>query len=147
MGAGPPLHGHRGRAEGREVRHQRPVAGVHEDDRHEDDVGVVLRDRQRVSGRPVRYLKVYADAKGETHFADEPVERLVEWDSRFTRLVRVGAGRTSALHPEPAPTLATALAGSMVITTSDGASRRLEPGTAMLFLDTEGRGHSFANGD
>ncbi|MEP7120958.1 MAG: hypothetical protein ABJE95_08620 [Byssovorax sp.] len=93
------------------------------------------------------YLKVFSDEAGETHFAEQPMGAVLEWDSRFTRLVRVEPGRTTPMHCEPAPTLATAIRGGATITTSDGASHRLEPGTAMLFVDTEGRGHVFANGD
>lgn len=94
----------------------------------------------------LQYVKVWADEQGRSHFSDLEVEGLLEWDGRATRLVRVPAGLASALHPEPGPTLATAISGTMTITTSDGASRRLEPGTAMLFLDTHGEGHSFCNG-
>ncbi len=95
----------------------------------------------------MRYLKVHADEAGETHFAEETVGGVLEWDSRFTRLVRIAPGRTIPFHPEPAPSLATAIQGGVTITTSDGASRQLAPGTAMLFVDTTGRGHAFANGE
>lgn len=94
----------------------------------------------------LRYIKVWSDEHGESHFSDLEVERLLEWDGRVTRLMRVPAGHASDLHPEPAPTLATAISGAMIITTSDGASRTLQPGTAMLFVDTRGVGHSFRNG-
>jgi len=60
--------------------------------------------------------------------------------------VRVAPNLTSELHPEPAPTLATALSGSITISASDGTQHQLAPGTAILFLDTTGHGHTFANG-
>jgi hypothetical protein len=94
----------------------------------------------------LRYVKVYADGQGRAHFADVEAGGVLEWDARFARLVRVPADHASALHPEPAPTLATVIAGAMTITASSGASRTLAPGTAMLFIDTTGEGHAFRNG-
>jgi quercetin dioxygenase-like cupin family protein len=98
------------------------------------------------TSRALRYTRIHSDEAGESSFLDEPVEGLLEWDARFVRLVRVPPHATTPLHPEPAPTLATVIAGSLVITTSDGSARRLEPGAAMLFLDVVGRGHAFTNG-
>ncbi|MEO5727981.1 MAG: hypothetical protein ABI134_06700 [Byssovorax sp.] len=49
----------------------------------------------------MRFVKVYSDDRGDSHFAEEFIETMVEWDGKLTRLVRVAPGRTSPLHPEP----------------------------------------------
>ncbi len=94
----------------------------------------------------MHYLKLTTDADGETHFSAIPIEAPQEWAATSIKLVRVAPNLTSDLHPEPAPTLATALSGSITISASDGTQHQLAPGTAILFLDTTGPGHTFANG-
>jgi hypothetical protein len=79
----------------------------------------------------------------ESRFEDMDQGTVIEWDSHRLRLQEVPAGSESPLHPEPSPAMATVLKGWIRITTSLGDSRTLHPGDAMLFLDTQGKGHAF----
>ncbi len=90
------------------------------------------------------YTQVVCGPDGESRFDDVDLPAPMAWDAKLVRLQPVPLGRTSPLHPEPAPTLATVVTGWIEITTSQGETRRFGPGQAMLFLDTEGRGHAFA---
>ena len=68
----------------------------------------------------MHYIRLHADSAGDSHFSEVPIEATVEWEATSTKLVRVTLGSTSPLHPEPSPTLVTALQGSVTITASDG---------------------------
>lgn len=94
----------------------------------------------------LRFACVTSDENGRSHFSDVELEGLTEWDAHLARLVRVPAGHASERQPEPEPTLATVISGTVTIGTSDGATRTLTQGTTMLFADTRGEGHSFQNG-
>jgi hypothetical protein len=94
--------------------------------------------------------RLYADAKGETHFANVEVE--------FTQ--SGPAGRTSARlpatgiifretpasydldwHPAPRRQYIVNLDAGVQITASDGETRRIGAGEVLLVEDTSGKGH------
>jgi hypothetical protein len=107
--------------------------------------------------RQVGYVRLFADAQGESHFAEvdvdlEPVEfappapplRIAalfpatqcgflcappEWDGRIP-------------HPTPRRQLMCNLRGEYEVTASDGAVRRFPAGSVLLLEDTTGKGHS-----
>ena len=57
-------------------------------------------------------------------------------------LLRIGAGWDGAWHPSPRRWFVVTLAGEMEVTTTDGETRRLGPGSLWLVDDTTGRGHT-----
>jgi hypothetical protein len=104
----------------------------------------------------MRYLRLYADHAGESHFEDvtvdlRPVEYvpgkpLIDLSSAQTAagvlFGRVSAGWWGDAHPSPRRQLVVTLAGEADMTASDGEVRRLSPGIACLIEDTTGKGHS-----
>jgi hypothetical protein len=107
--------------------------------------------------RQVGYVRLFADAHGESHFVEidvdlEPVEFAPpapplhiaalfpakqcgilcappEWDG-------------SIPHPTPRRQLMCNLRGEYEVTASDGAVRRFPAGSVLLLEDTTGKGHS-----
>jgi hypothetical protein len=104
-----------------------------------------------------RYVRLFADERGESHFADvevelEPVAYAppapplpvaalfpatgcgflsgpVDWDGQIP-------------HPSPRRQLFCSLHGEYEITASDGTVRRFPAGSVLLFEDTTGKGHA-----
>jgi len=101
------------------------------------------------------YVRLYADADGETHFED--VELAVEERSTATGArTAVSAaipveglifrrvlddGDADSPHNAPYPVFIITLAGEAEVTTSDGERRVFGPGSVVLVEDTAGRGH------
>jgi hypothetical protein len=105
--------------------------------------------------RVARYVRLYADAAGESHFAEVAVP-LVAADfapparpmnlSAFVPATRwaffeIPAGWIGDWHPTPRRQVFFWLAGEVEITASDGAVRRFPAGTVLLVEDTTGKGH------
>ena len=104
----------------------------------------------------MRYLRLYADAAGESHFEDVTVEmRQVEYvpgrplidlsnphAATGALFARVPAGWQGDAHPSPRRQLVVPLTGEVDMTASDGEVRRIGPGIACLIEDTTGKGHS-----
>jgi quercetin dioxygenase-like cupin family protein len=103
----------------------------------------------------VQYVRVYADAAGESHFQDVDVE-LAEvsfappapplYLSPFLPatqfgLVRIPAGWHGDWHPTPQRQVFVYLAGEIEAQVSDGEIRRFVPGSVTLVEDTTGKGH------
>ncbi len=103
----------------------------------------------------VVYVRLYADADGESHFEDVAVP-LATLDfapparpmnlSAFTPAVQwaffqIPAGWYGDWHPTPRRQMFFWLAGEVEITVSDGEVRRFPSGTALLVEDTAGKGH------
>ncbi len=104
-----------------------------------------------------RYVRLFTDERGESHFADvevelEPVAYAppapplpvaalfpatscgflcgpVDWDGQIP-------------HPSPRRQLFCNLRGEYEITASDGEARRFPAGSVLLFEDTTGKGHA-----
>jgi hypothetical protein len=103
----------------------------------------------------MRYVELYADPAGETHFKPGMIE-LNEADYRppaplmfvshayptsalqFVRLPKGWSGQD--IHP-PHQQFLLCLEGQLEITASDGEKRTFGPGAALLMEDTTGKGH------
>jgi len=103
----------------------------------------------------VSYVRIYADAEGESHFEDVYVElSLIEvapgisplFASSFSAASRYAflsarPGWREDWHPAPQRQFLVYLAGVTEFQVSDGEIRRLGPGTIVLAEDTVGKGH------
>lgn len=108
------------------------------------------------------YVRIYADAAGESHFADIAVEltplnyappaptmdlSAVVPATGFA-FVRIPVGWYGDWHPTPQRQILVFLAGEIEGETSDGERRRFGPGSVTLAEDTTGKGHrSWVVGD
>ena len=103
----------------------------------------------------VSYVRIYADAQGESHFEDVGVElSLIEvapgisplFASSFSEASRYAfvsaqPGWKVGWHVAPQRQFLVYLAGVTEFRVSDGEIRRLGPGTILLAEDTTGKGH------
>jgi hypothetical protein len=107
--------------------------------------------------QPARYVRLYADEVGETHFAEveqslapqdfAPPAAPLHIAALFpaTRCVLVGAPTDwggDVPHPSPRRQFFCAMQGSYEITASDGEVRLFGPGSLLLLDDTAGKGHA-----
>ena len=104
----------------------------------------------------IPYRRLYADAKGESHFSDEEMElQSVDFAppappvniSAFTRakhfvLLHTPPGWFGDWHPTPHRQFFFFLSGEVDVQASDGDLRRFGPGSVLLVEDTTGRGHT-----
>jgi hypothetical protein len=102
-----------------------------------------------------RYVKLYCDASGESHFADvaeeltlvnfappaDPVLLSSFFPATRTSFFSAPGGWTGDWHPAPARNLFVLISGEWEITASDGETRTLLPGSVILVEDTKGKGH------
>ncbi|MEZ4522166.1 MAG: hypothetical protein R3A46_11070 [Thermomicrobiales bacterium] len=104
----------------------------------------------------MKYLRVYADDEGNSHFEDgefetNPVD-LVEGfpPASFTGAIPVSEVQMFRLepgdwiddwHPAPRRQIAIILSGGIEMESSDGKVRRLLAGDILLAEDTHGEGH------
>lgn len=103
----------------------------------------------------MKYVRVYADDNGESHFEDVEFE-LSPADfappapplnlSSFTPAKRYGflsapPGWVGGWHPAPKKQILFYLAGEIEAEASDGVIRRFGPGSVTLVEDTTGKGH------
>jgi hypothetical protein len=101
----------------------------------------------------MKYLRMYADQSGESHFEDVLGE-MTRYDNgaEFSALIpstHVGfrslpLGFSTPGFPNPADgrLFVFILAGEVEVTVSDGMVRRLGAGSAVLVKDTWGQGHT-----
>lgn len=104
----------------------------------------------------MKYVRIYADANGESHFEDVEVE-LTPVDfappappmnlSAFTPATKFGfvsapLGWYGDWHPTPRQQIFFSLSGEIEAEVSDGEKRRLGPGSVTLLEDTTGKGHT-----
>jgi hypothetical protein len=102
------------------------------------------------------YVRLYADASGITHFADEQMvltpagagttaeERLFVnrlGDLKGVMFARLEAGTNEDWHVAPRRQFMLCVRGIVEITAADGEKRRMRPGQFMLLEDLTGRGH------
>jgi hypothetical protein len=107
--------------------------------------------------RHVGYVRLFADERGESHFAEvnvdlEPAEfappaPLLHFAALFpaTRcgfLCAPPEWDGSIPHPTPRRQLMGNLRGEYEVTASDGAVRRFPAGSVLLLEDTTGKGHA-----
>ncbi|MCH8870626.1 MAG: hypothetical protein IIC85_13015 [Chloroflexi bacterium] len=104
-----------------------------------------------------KYVRLYADAEGESHFEDVETE-LAPVDfappaaplniapiSTASQCLWVGAPvgwRGDIPHPAPNRQIFCTMAGSYEIAVSDGTIRSFDVGSVLLLEDTWGKGHS-----
>jgi hypothetical protein len=103
----------------------------------------------------MRYIRLFADAAGESHFADIEVEFA---DSDYTQsapplglstlypatqfgFMNAPAGWQSDWHPSSARNFFVVINGEWEVTASDGETRRFGPQSLLLVEDTTGKGH------
>lgn len=103
----------------------------------------------------VSFVRIYADAAGESHFEDlaipfetadfvppaPPVLMSPSQPAAEYSFERVHPGWHGEWHPVPQRVLAVYLSGSGEMIASDGEVRKLVPGTVILAEDTTGKGH------
>jgi quercetin dioxygenase-like cupin family protein len=106
-----------------------------------------------MSGDPdsgFRYVRLYADKNGESHFEDvvvaaeeqghATVTRPIPLSSMIMRRV-VSADADAVRHNAPRRQFIVHLEGSVEVEASDGERRRFGPGDVVLVEDVAGRGH------
>jgi len=103
----------------------------------------------------MRYIRLFADDAGESHFADVEVE-FADSDytpsapplglSTLSQATEVGflnapADWESDWHPSSARNFFVVINGEWEVTASDGETRRFGPQSLLLVEDTKGKGH------
>ncbi len=103
----------------------------------------------------MKYVRIYADENGESHFEDIEIEFLpVDFAppappiniSSFTPANRFGfanvpPGWSGDWHPTPKRQIFFYLSGTIEAEVSDGEIRQFGPGSVTLVEDTTGKGH------
>ena len=102
----------------------------------------------------MHYVRVYADAQGDTHFEDvaPPMEQerycTAEWlispplPVESLRFRRVTVEYPETPHVAPRRQFIIHLAGEAEVEVSDGEVRRFGPGSVLLVEDVAGKGHT-----
>ena len=95
-------------------------------------------------------VRIYSDAEGISHIADEQIQ-LVQPDAgrstHFTRTRSIAfrilpAGMFRDWHPTPLRQYVIINSGTVEVGTADGQVRQTGPGSVTLLEDTEGKGHT-----
>ncbi len=103
----------------------------------------------------MKYVRLYADAAGESHFEDQevafssadytppapPLEVSAFAPAAAYGFLRVPTGYYGDWHPAPRRQLLVYLAGHLEAQASDKEVRQVGPGTIALVEDTTGKGH------
>ena len=99
----------------------------------------------------MKYTRIYADAKGETHLQDvEPEMTPTDNASTMSELIAAKGvifRETDSeeyfidWHNAPRRQFVVNLSGEVEITVSDGEKRRFGPGSILLAEDVTGKGH------
>ena len=104
---------------------------------------------------PLSFVRIYSDALGESHFADEelpfalvdfappapPISVTEALAADSVAVISSPAGWHGDWHPVPRRQLMFVLAGELEVRVSDGEIRRFAPGAILLVEDTVGKGH------
>lgn len=100
---------------------------------------------------PVTLVHLYADAKGESHFREEPLDFRARhpagpaMHSLSTApgalLLALKVGAVEDWHNAPRPWYLVVMQGMSEVTASDGEVRRFGPGSIVLMDDATGKGH------
>jgi mannose-6-phosphate isomerase-like protein (cupin superfamily) len=103
----------------------------------------------------MKYIKIYADETGESHFSDEKIKLSSVvfappappfYVSKLSPATRYGfcvfeVGWLGDWHPAPRRQFFFFFRGELEVTVSDGEVRRIRSGDIVLVEDTTGRGH------
>jgi quercetin dioxygenase-like cupin family protein len=104
----------------------------------------------------MRYVRVYADEAGESHFEDvdlpmqamdfappaPPIQVSPFAPAAAYGFLSSPPGWDGGWHPTPRRQILFYLAGEVEAETSDGERRRFGPGSVTLVEDTTGKGHT-----
>jgi hypothetical protein len=104
----------------------------------------------------MKYIRVYTDPSGETHFADlqltfssvnyappaPPIGVSPFSPAAQQGFIRIPAGWYGDWHPVARRQIHVYVAGEIEAQVSDGEVRRAGPGTVVLVEDTTGKGHT-----
>jgi hypothetical protein len=102
-----------------------------------------------------RFVRLYSDPSGESHFEDvetelsladfappaPPLELSEYLPAARTAFLGGPAGWTGDWHVSAGRNFFVVLSGEWEIETSDGATRLFSPGSVLLVEDTSGKGH------
>jgi hypothetical protein len=102
------------------------------------------------------YVRLYTDAKGESHFSDEemelksfnfahpapPVDISAFTPAKRFAFLQAPPGWFGNWHPTPDRQFFFIVRGDVEFRASDGDVRRFRPGSVLLVEDTTGRGHT-----
>jgi hypothetical protein len=103
----------------------------------------------------LKFYKLYADAKGESHWSEVQVtleERVFAPPAKAIEIsesesatkamfLRLRAGWDEPIHPTPVAQKLVCLAGTVRVTASDGEFRDIGPGDVWHMEDKHGKGH------
>ncbi len=103
----------------------------------------------------MRYVRIYSDENGESHFAEmemrlAPVvlsltvpalEASEPQEARQILFIRLASDWNTDWHPAPAYQYMCVLSGTADITVGDGDVRRFSAGDVVLLQDITGKGH------
>jgi hypothetical protein len=104
----------------------------------------------------MKYVRVYADLGGESHFEDievdmtsvvfappaAPINLSALMPARQCGLLTAPAKWSGVQHCAPSRSLFVFVAGEWELTASDGEKRHFQPGSILLAEDTTGKGHA-----
>jgi quercetin dioxygenase-like cupin family protein len=104
----------------------------------------------------IRYVRMYADPHGESHFSDEeaelkpvnfappapPLNLSSPTPAKQLAFFEMPADWHGDWHPAPQRQFFVFLAGEVEAQVSDGEVRRFRPGNVLLMEDTTGKGHA-----
>jgi hypothetical protein len=96
----------------------------------------------------VKYLRVYADGKGESHFSDMEIAMSTPAAATNIQFLTLPGkaealpdGSTADWHNTPARQFVISLDRTFEIETSDGQRRQVRPSGVVFMEDTWGKGH------
>ena len=107
----------------------------------------------------MKYIRIYCDDWGDSHFEDvsvevspvdyappaPPLNLAAPIDSKGMILFSVPAGWVGDWHPSPCRQFYIQLSGELEIQVGDGEIRKFSAGSIILVEDTSGRGHVSRN--
>ena len=107
----------------------------------------------------MKYIRIYCDDAGDSHFEDvsvevspvdyappaQPLNLAAPIDSERMILFSVPAGWVGDWHPSPCRQFYIQLSGELEIQVGDGEIRKFSAGSIILVEDTSGRGHVSRN--
>lgn len=103
----------------------------------------------------MKFMKLYSDSEGESHWKDvdityevrsfappaQDIEISEPEPAKRMMFLRLKAGWNEPIHPTPVAQKLICLAGSIKVTASDGDVREIGPGDVWHMEDKEGKGH------
>lgn len=139
----------------RQSEHDNQIANDPEGERRNCSK-IPARRTDKITFRNVmRYIRLFADATGESHFEDVEIEFAeteyisssaplgLSFLSSATQFIfmEAHAGWESDWHPSSARNFFVVVTGEWEVTASDGETQRFREGSLLLVEDTTGKGH------